>query len=251
MVSLLRRFAEYQNLFGPAGIGLALRARFARGPVETLVHPLGLKHPIHIRLKTSDFPTLQKVWRDQEYAFTPATPPQFIIDAGANIGIASIYFAEKFPTAKIIALEPEPGNFALLEQNTRPWPNIHPLRAALWKENGSINLFDPGQGPWSFQVRASGDNTIGQVATVTIDELLRHHAAPAIDILKMDIEGAEVEIFENPSAWIDRVRVIMVELHDRFRPGCSRALWLAARDFPHEEHRGETVLLARENPVSA
>src|SRR5688572_6336531 len=115
MSGLLQRFGEYQRLFGQAGIGLALRARLASGPVEVETHPIGLKHPLWLRLKTSDLPTLQKVWRDEEYRFDG--DPKFIVDAGANIGIASIYFATKFPNARVIAIEPEPENFTLLEKN--------------------------------------------------------------------------------------------------------------------------------------
>lgn len=249
MLGLLQRFGEYKRLFGSAGIPLALRACFSSSPTEVETHPTGFKHPLYLRLKTSDLPTLQKIWRDQEYAISLKQEPTFIIDAGANIGIASIFFATKFPNAKIVAIEPEPGNFALLEKNTRPYPNITAIHAALWKENGEVSLFDPGQGPWAFQTRADGANTIGRVPSITVDELLGRFSASTVDILKMDIEGAEKEIFENASAWISKVGVIMVELHDRFRAGCSRAFYLAAQGFEHEEHRGETVFLARKDLI--
>lgn len=249
MFTLFQRFGEYQRLFGPAGIGLALRARTTAVPLEVETRPIGFQHPLHLRLKTSDLPTLQKIWRDEEYAIALNTEPKFIIDGGANIGIAAIYFATKFPNAKVIAIEPEPSNFALLEKNTKPYPNITAIRAALWKENGEVPLVDPGQGQWSFQTRSDGPNEIGKVPALTVDEVMRSFGASTIDVLKLDVEGAEKEIFEHASAWIGKVGVIMVETHDRFRVGCNRALYSATQDFRYEEHRGETVILAREGRV--
>jgi len=250
MLPLLQRFGDYRKIFGAAGISLAIKARLSSGPIEVQTHPIGFDHPLHLRLKTSDLPTLQKIWRDHEYAVLLKHEPKFIIDAGANIGIASIYFTKNFPGAKIIAIEPEPANFALLKKNSQPYPNIIPICAALWKENGEVPLFDPGQGPWSFQTRTEGANAVGRVPAITVDELVRKFSATSIDILKLDIEGAEKEIFENVSPWIDKAGVIMIELHDRLRPGCSRAFYLAAQAFDHEEHRGETVILARKELIT-
>ena len=61
-------------------------------------------------------------------------------------GFASIYFANKYPGAKIIAIEPEQSNFELLKDNIAPYPNIIPIQAALWHKNEEINLIDPGLG---------------------------------------------------------------------------------------------------------
>src|SRR5262249_54066304 len=125
------------------------------------------------------------------------------------------------------------------------YPNITAIRAALWKENGEISIFDPGQGPWSFRTSPEGVGSIGRTPAVTVDELLRKSGADFVDVLKIDIEGAEKEVFENASTWIEKIRAIMIELHDRFRPGCSRALYVGTPGFDHEERHGETVILTR------
>jgi FkbM family methyltransferase len=250
MFSLLQRFGEYREIFGSVGFSLALRARLCSTPIEVETRPLGFSHPLWIRLKTSDLPTLQKVWRDCEYAIRLKAEPKFIIDAGANIGIASIYFATKFPNARVISVEPEGQNFMLLEKNTKPHANITPIKAALWNCCGEVSLVDPGQGPWSFQTRDQTKDAVARVPAITVDEILHKFGASSVDILKVDVEGAEKEIFENASAWIDKVDAIMVETHDRFRPGCSRALYLATQKFDYEEHRGETVVLARKESIA-
>ena len=76
------------------------------------------------------------------------------MDAGANIGLASILFANRFPQAKIFAIEPEHDNFNLLADNVCTYDNIVPLHAALWGENATIHLTDPGDGAWGFRDQA-------------------------------------------------------------------------------------------------
>jgi FkbM family methyltransferase len=72
--------------------------------------------------------------------------PPVIIDAGANVGLCAVFYANRFPDARIIAIEPEPSNYEMLKKNTAPYPNITTVHAALWKENGPLRLFDTGEG---------------------------------------------------------------------------------------------------------
>jgi FkbM family methyltransferase len=66
--------------------------------------------------------------------------------------------------------------------------------------------------------------TTGEVSSVTVEGLLRNFGAMQIDLLKLDIEGAEFDLFSrNCDRWIDQVRLIVIELHDRYRAGCARA----------------------------
>ena len=108
------------------------------------------RHPLWLRVPSSDVRTCKKIFVDQEYDFLMDPPPVAIIDAGANIGLASIYFASKYPAARVIAIEPEQSNFELLQKNVAPYSNIIPLQAALWNTNEEINLIDPGLGKWGF-----------------------------------------------------------------------------------------------------
>jgi hypothetical protein len=68
-----------------------------------------------------------------------------------------------------------------------------------------------------------------------------------VNLLKLDIEGSEKEVFSNARPWIDRVDAISIELHDRFKPGCTRAFFGAVTDFPIELRRGEKILVIRDN----
>ena len=79
--------------------------------------------------------------------FRPA--PRVVVDAGANIGLSTVFFANKFPQAKIVAIEPEPSNFAMLRDNVAPYPNVTPVQAALWKEDRGARPVRYGEGQTS------------------------------------------------------------------------------------------------------
>src|SRR5438477_12484313 len=87
-----------------------------------------LKHPVYLRFGTTDAWVFKEVLLDSEYDFLPPISPKVIVDAGANIGLSSIFFANKFPEATIYALEPEESNFQLLEKNASAYPRIRPLK---------------------------------------------------------------------------------------------------------------------------
>jgi hypothetical protein len=86
---------------------------------------------------------------------------------------------------------------------------------------------------------------LGSVPCVGVEELLEELGTDRLDLLKIDIEGGEVEVFDAARSWIDRVDVLVAELHDRLRRGCSRAFYTATAGFPHETYRGENVFVWR------
>jgi FkbM family methyltransferase len=211
------------------------------------------KFPFLLRVPSSDVPTYRQVFIDQDYALRAASPPKVIVDAGANIGLAAIYFANRFPEARIIAIEPEAGNFEIMKANVRPYANVVPVQAALWGTNGEISVFDPKLGNWGYMTGCTADEesppgaAVHTVTAFTVDRVMQEFGLERIDILKIDIEGAEREVFANASAWISRVDTIIAELHDRMKVGCSRSFFLGTPGFDHEWWRGENVYLSRGN----
>jgi len=174
--------------------------------------------------------------------------PKTIVDAGANIGLSAIFFANKYPDATIIAVEPESSNFQLLQKNVSPYPQIKTLQAALWKENRQINLIDPDNGHHGFQTVEGNTNGCAQsglVQALTVDAVMSSMGLNSVDLLKIDIEGAEKEVFENSVKWIGKVEMIMAELHDNIKPGCRNAFMEATKAFAYESSKGETVMRLR------
>jgi len=187
---------------------------------------------------------MSQVLLEQHYGFPFEVQPRVIVDAGANIGLSAVFFANKYPGAIVIALEPEESNFQLLQRNVSLYPQIKPVNAALWRENGQICLIDPQHGHHGFQTVERTENS-RLVQAMTVDALMAKMGLEFIDILKIDIEGSEKEVFENSAKWIDRVGMIMVELHDTLKPGCTTAFQEAAKGFSLEYSNGETVVRMR------
>jgi FkbM family methyltransferase len=250
MMTLLYGLRNYHALFGRRGVSLALKSRILGKVIQISACVPGLPHPLHLRLRNSDVTLLRSIFLDGEYDWSFLKAPGVIIDAGANIGFTSVVYANRYPEASVIAIEPEASNFQLLKENAASYPNIELVHGALWKENTKLRILDPGLGSWAFRTQetAAGKQAPPDRALVeafTLDKILSDHKIEFVDILKVDIEGAEKEVFENSAAWIDRVGIIIIELHDSYKPGCSKAVHAAANGFDFSWHRGETTVLGR------
>lgn len=202
---------------------------------------------IAIRLETSDVRCVEQVFLANEYQVPFPGTPRVIVDAGANIGMATLYFARKFPDAKVIAIEPEASNFALLQINCAGLENVTLIEGALWPTPGTLTIEDEHAEKWGISVvdasRAPGP--AASVSAITIPEILKRFAIAEIDLLKLDIEGAERDLFlGSPQEWLGRVGMIAIELHDRYRPGCTQALYaaLSGKEFA-QEIRGENIFI--------
>jgi FkbM family methyltransferase len=248
-VKLIEFFRQYHSLFGCRGVWLAADARFQKRSTQVSVAVPGLRHPVWLRLRTSDMSTFRQVLMSSGYDYQLAHPPETIVDAGAHIGLASVYYANKYPDATIVSIEPERSNFEMLAKNVAAYPNVIPIQRALWKNTERLSLTNPGAGNWSFQteVAASSEATLqpcGTALGITLDMVMQQYGFKKIDLLKMDIEGAEKEVFANAANWIDRVDAIAVELHEYLNPGCEAAFDAATAGFARCV-RGETVFAER------
>ena len=203
----------------------------------------------------SDLVVMAEVWFRSPLA-TPELADlksKWIIDAGANAGYTTRWLALRYPNATVIAIEPDSDSVQLLRRNTADLSNVMIEAAALTDTVGVADLVDVGQGPWAMRVgAASGDSgrVVGNVRCTSLDEIICKYEIDRIGLLKVDIEGGEVEVFRASSSWIDKVDAVAVELHDRFRAGCTRAFIDATTAFGPEMLRGELMIMIRE-PVAA
>lgn len=250
---MLRKLKLYNEISGLKGIYSYFNAHFSKKPVILEVNKKKYKYPFYLRALSSDISTYKQIFIKKEYDFDLEKVPNTIIDAGANIGLASIYFANKYPDSKIIAIEPEKNNFNLLKKNTGSYANIIPLRAALWNKKDEITIIDPGLGNWGFITKekeslSSPEKPFFQtVNAITLQNIIEDFNLEEIDILKIDIEGAEKEVFSDTSTWIHRVNSIIIELHERMKQGCNRSFYCGTEGFYKEWTQGENVYLSRKN----
>ncbi len=199
-----------------------------------------LKFPLFIRPGDSDWMVFNKVFLEKEYkepSEAHATQLQaayarvvargkrpIIIDCGANVGFASIWFARHFPKAVIFAVEPQSDNFMLLKKNTESYPNIKCINAGISDVPGRIELADGAHKSWAFHfVESSG----GQVVLTTMYELFAEVGDDAVLIVKIDIEGFEKQLFRSNTEWMGDVPLIVAETHDWLFPwhGSAHALY--------------------------
>lgn len=182
---------------------------------------------------------------------TPQSPVRFIVDAGANIGAATLRFRHFHQQAKIIALEPEPANFQILSRNVSSDANIFPIQKALWPRECALRIFQPRPlAPRNNAFRVEehdGDPQPGDVPATTIPSLLNQFAFPEIDILKIDIEGAEYFVFDDSARdWVDKVKVLIFECPDNDRPGSAFRIFNAVAHLPLNCYiQGENLVLIR------
>ncbi|VAW83534.1 hypothetical protein MNBD_GAMMA16-253 [hydrothermal vent metagenome] len=177
---------------------------------------------VSYRPGTSDaeliYKILLKTGKKAEYRVPEEIAPKVIFDIGANIGIATLYYAKQFPEATIHAFEPIPDNYALLRKNTQNHTNIKTYNYALGSYDGSLGMFASdsalNNGGFSFYETGSDINCKIQVNVKSVPSFLAEQNIQHIDLMKIDTEGAEYEIIHamNPRT-LQSMKWIIGELH--------------------------------------
>jgi FkbM family methyltransferase len=214
---------------------------------------------VYFREKTPDLKVIRATLVRQELALlaelVPAPKFDFIIDAGGYIGTAAIALARMFPQARVVTVEPSLDNFAVLEKNIAPFGNIVAVNAALVGVGRQVNLYDRRTGEWGFTVlqHPRDQNDVSEIQTVqgvTVSDLLTRFDSAGIDVLKLDIEGGELEVFEHSDPWIDKVGVVVAELHDRIQKGCKQAFDSKTTGMRDVYNKGEKVIRVNDRLLS-
>jgi FkbM family methyltransferase len=223
---------------GPAGSGgqlLSIRMRGRRAPI------------LFARYGASDIEALKEVLRDRICGdLSNCMPPRYILDCGANVGYSSAYFLRTYPDGRVLAIEPDRGNYELCRLNLRAEiaaGRAVVLRAALWHRDERLLISN--QGPeWARTVgRAAAMAEGGDwVEGYPLSKLIEISGFPRIDLLKIDIEGAELQVFEHGISpeLLHSVATIAIELHG---PECRRVFLSALPDDTFElRHSGAYVI---------
>jgi len=157
---------------------------------------------------------------------------KFIVDGGGYIGDSAAVFLSRYPESSCLVFEPS-SNAERAEQNLKPYGSRAVVsRAMLGREHGQFQIFEVGTGSRVFAAESGG----GLLQVSTMDEVLSQSPTGKIDILKLDIEGAEYDILRPPTPWLASVQCVVIELHGdaahRDIPG-----WLRDAGFTIERHR--------------
>jgi FkbM family methyltransferase len=215
------------------------------------------KYEIILRLHTTDIPTFDQIFVRYEYENENLPgAANAVVDLGANIGLASVFFGLKYPNAKILSVEPEEGNYKAMVNNTAALgERVQTENAAVWVRDGLIYLHTESEdgaplGEWGVQVSERLSENQSPTKCFKLSTLLDKAGFDSVDILKVDIEGAELEVFSNGAEeWLSRINLIVIETHDRFRPGSEvavrRALYPMFDELPLSR---ESLFFRRKTP---
>ena len=164
----------------------------------------------------------EEIFVREDYSFRAPTRSPFIVDAGSNIGLATLYFKRRYPGARVLAFEPDPAAFALLERNVGRLPGVDLRREALHREAGSAVMRSGSTA--SPAAAVSPDGAGEEVPVVRLSDRLDG----PVDLLKMDVEGAEGAIMEDleESGKLDLVRESILEYHHPADGGSALARFL-------------------------
>lgn len=215
----------------------------------------GIAYPFSLRKGSSDYDTFYQAIVHNQYLFDYPFTPKVIIDGGANIGLASLAFKSMFPNATIIAVEPDKENFEQLKINLKRYFNVHTLNAGIWNRNTFLKVSDKyNYGKWGMVTEEIKENEEGSISAVTIDDIMQKFKIDKIDILKLDIETAERELFTSGyESWLPRVKVMIIEFHDALSKGTAmpffKAISQTLNNYSYYK-LGENTIIVNESAVS-
>lgn len=204
-----------------------------------------LQFPLLFRQGSSDLNVFAQIFLALEYlCFSEIADVGLIIDLGANVGYSAAYFLSTFKDCFVVCVEPDPENFAILSKNLDPYADRCLLvQAAVWPESTRLWL-NPAtmseENEWGRQVTAQHTNG-APVESVDVASLIAMTSYPSVSILKVDIEGAEREVFaRNYESWLDRTENFCIEVHGN---DCQAVLdmALAGRNFTMSQS-GELIV---------
>jgi len=231
-------------------------------PVAQLQTPDGLIRPFEHRGSRADLGVLKQIFTAQDYslgrlrrgrglvqryeAILASGKTPIIVDAGANIGASVVYWAIHFPKAQILAIEPDKANFDLLRKNTQGL-NVVLHEAAIGSIEGRASLSDPGEGEWGYRTARDDAGSLSILAMNSLlDDSLSANGTPFI--VKIDIEGAEADLFAANTDWVQRFDLLIIELHDWLLPrqGTSRNFLKCIANLDRDFlHLGENIFSIR------
>lgn len=191
-------------------------------------------HQLFVRIRTGDVAVFHQVFVERESDFMVF--PQgalvmkrykeilargrkpLVIICGANTGLTAIFFTLLFPQAAVVALEPSDDNFEMLQRNVGPYESIIPLHAGVCDKKTFLKIVNPTAEPYAFQTVECDPSDDDALATLTIADVLEKFPQGEPLLIKVDVEGAEQALFRSNTGWVEKMPLVIIELHDWLMP---------------------------------
>lgn len=235
---------------GPAATIQLLRRRLAAafGEDNRAIYEIkvpGYPHPVKIRGGNgSDGFAFYQILAMKDFdIFQDFGSPRLMIDAGANIGMSSIYFLNRYPGLKIVAIEPDPETFEICKMNLAPYSDrVVLIPGAIWSSCGRVVLMK-GELEWNSHVLQPESGAEGSVNSYDVPSLIAAGGGGMVDLLKVDIEGGEIELFgKNTETWLSAIKNIAIEFHGE---ECEKTFFRALKGYEYDGFPYRTVTICQ------
>ena len=237
------------------GVGDLPDAMLRLLPVNNvLVEIRKVPKPVTVRIRTADPSIFKRIFTSREYDYGLPADPQVIIDGGANVGYLVAWYKARFPKATIIAIEPNHDNFRMLQRNCGELPNVYLLHGAIWSEDTTLTLCHRGsEDKLLTSDTGAKPKEVGaeHVRGISLNTIISEYHLDRVDILKLDIEGAEKEVFEAENRqFVNLVDCFAIECRDQFKPGCVQAVDNALKHSFRQSSNGKKLFYHRSYPLA-
>lgn len=152
----------------------------------------------------------KEIFVEELYKFDTTNKSPYIIDCGANIGLGTLYFKHLYPDSEILAFEPDPEVFKILETNIKSHnlTKVNLENKALSAKEGVLDFYSEGSDAGRLNIQITHGNRI-QVQSTKLSKYITRH----VDFLKIDIEGSETEVVKDVQEKLPFVERIFIEYH--------------------------------------
>jgi len=182
-------------------------------PITVVVDLKTLGPKVTLRSHTTDISVLKELLVGDSYEPLPADlDVKTVVDLGANVGLSYRWLRSRYPHARFLCVEPDPGNLEILRANVRSVDDGAAIYGACVGGRERRVTMATTSGEWGYRM-SDADEADGAIDVMTMDALLEDAGFDRIGVLKCDIEGAEAEVFADCRSWIDRVDAMSVECH--------------------------------------
>lgn len=236
---------EYINVRKRISLGEFLKyRRFVKTNNSSVscLNVFGLSHPFFLRRIKSDLSVFRDFFLKEDYA-TTISGAKRIVDAGANIGAATLIFKKRYPGAEVVAIEPDSDNCMLFKKNTAAYDGVVLYQGGIASEHKRfMRIKDKSVASYSYEMEYADEG----LPSLSIDGLMKELGWDELDVVKIDIEGGEKEMLSRNTEWLSKTKQIIIELHDYKLAGCSHALIQAIKDHDFNiTFSGENIVLTK------
>lgn len=206
---------------------------------------------VFLRNYAGDIDIFYEIFYKKIYQLPDKLNKSLIIDAGANVGFAALFFLKQMPDATIYCIEPDPDNFIFLKKNLKTEIENDKIKLIMAGLSGKDGVMSLENNFFKYNSNLTQEPVEGAVRVITykVETFLKTFVSGSVNLFKMDIEGSEESIFENDISWVNNVDELLIEFHsDKIKELCIGKL--AIQNFhyiPQKSRQNTNVFLFRKS----